>query len=246
MPITLALHQPEIGRSALPLGNFRRRPLHRVARVFTVVICAMALAGCCITRSNMTRSSMISQTAYSKKLAVSKKFTGSKSRTPIPTAALISQSAQSEKVTESIKSGGSKSRTPSPLPATPLLNPQPEPSCELETTESSTDERQKLDYERQCYRHAEMIVRSRLQFLQESVDKTISAIKRTSRPLPAASLLSPQPEPSCELETTGSNADERQKLDYERQCYRHAEMIVRSRLQLLQESMIKHSERGGP
>jgi hypothetical protein len=82
-----------------------------------------------------------------------------------------------------------------------------------------------------------MIVRSRLRLLQGSVDKTITAIKGTPIPLPAAPLLSPQPEPSCEFETTGSNADERQKLDYERQCYRHAEMIVRNRLQRLQGSV---------
>jgi hypothetical protein len=73
------------------------------------------------------------------------------------------------------KSTESQSRRPIPLPAEPLLSPQPEPSCEVE---SNADERQKLDYERQCYRHAEMIVRGRLQILQSSVDKTISAVKR--------------------------------------------------------------------
>jgi hypothetical protein len=88
------------------------------------------------------------------------------------------QTANSKKVAESKKFTESKSRTPIPLPAAPLLSPQPEPSCEFETTESNLDERQKLDYERQCYRHAEMIVRSRLQLLQGSVDKTISAVKR--------------------------------------------------------------------
>jgi hypothetical protein len=107
-----------------------------------------------------------------------------------------------------------------------------------------------FDYERQCYRHAEMIARNRLQLLQGSVDKTISATKRMPIPLPAAPLLSPQPEPSCE--TTDTNADVRQKLDYERQCYRHAEMIVRSRLQLLQGSVektinaVQRSEQSGP
>jgi hypothetical protein len=249
MSIALALAQHEIGRNALPRGNSRRRPLHRLAHVFTVVICAMALAGCCITRRNMTRGSVISQPAYSKKVAVSKKFTRSKSRTPIPAAALISQPAQSEKVTESIKSSGAKSRTPIPLPAMPLLDPQPEPSCEVKTSGSNADERQRLDYERQCYRHAEMIVRSRLQLLQGSIDKTISASKGSPIPLPAASLLSPQPEPVCE--TTDTYASERQKLDYERQCYRHAEMIVRDRLQLLQRSVdttigaVKRGARGG-
>jgi hypothetical protein len=98
-----------------------------------------------------------------------------------------------------------------------------------------------------------MIVRSRLQLLQESADKINIAIKGTPVPLREAPLLSPQPEPSCEFEITGSsNADERQKLDYERQCYRHAEMIVRSRLQLLQDSVektisaIQRNERGSP
>jgi len=95
-----------------------------------------------------------------------------------------------------------------------------------------------------------MIVRSRLQLLQGSVDKTISANKGAPILLPEASLLSPQPEPICE--TTDTNADERQKLDYERQCYRHAEMIARDRLQLLQKSVdatidaIRRGERGGP
>jgi len=93
---------------------------------------------------------------------------------------MISQTVNSKKVTESKKFTESKSRTPIPLPAAPLLS-QPEPSCEFETADSNADERQKLDYERQCYRHAEMIVRSRLQLLQGSVDKTISAVKRSER-----------------------------------------------------------------
>jgi hypothetical protein len=47
-----------------------------------------------------------------------------------------------------------------PVPGRELLNPQAEPDCEFTTTDPKADERQKLDYERQCYRHAEMIVRS--------------------------------------------------------------------------------------
>ena len=166
---------------------------------------------------------------------------------------LISQTANHPKVTEPNKFTERKSRTAIPLPAAPLLSPQPQPSCEFETAESKVEERQKLDYEQQCYRHAEIIARDRLQLLQDSIDKTISAIKETPIALPPAPLLSPQPEPSCEFETAGSsNIDERQKLDYERQCYRHAEMIVRDRLQLLQRSVdatisaIKRRERGSP
>ena len=76
---------------------------------------------------------------------------------------------------------GPGSRTPIPLPARALLNPQPQPDCEAATTDSKTDDRQKLDYERQCYRHAEMIVRGRLELLQGSVDKTIKVVKRNER-----------------------------------------------------------------
>ena len=65
-----------------------------------------------------------------------------------------------------------------PVPGRELLNRQAEPDCEFKTTDPKADERQKLDYERQCYRHAEMIVRSRLQLLQGSVDETIKAFKR--------------------------------------------------------------------
>jgi len=69
--------------------------------------------------------------------------------------------------------------TPIPLPAAELLIRQPQPSCEI--ADSSVDERQKLDYERQCYRHAEMIVRARLELLQNSIDKTISAARSSEQ-----------------------------------------------------------------
>jgi hypothetical protein len=77
--------------------------------------------------------------------------------------------------------GGTGSRTPIPLPGRGLLQAQPEPQCAFESTEPKTDERQKLDYERQCYRHAEMIARGRLDLLQGSVAKTIKAVKRSER-----------------------------------------------------------------
>ena len=69
-------------------------------------------------------------------------------------------------------------RKPVPLPDRALLSPQPEPDCEFKTTEPKTEERMKLDYERQCYRHAEMIVRNRLELLQSYLDKTINAVKQ--------------------------------------------------------------------
>src|SRR5215471_2937981 len=48
-------------------------------------------------------------------------------------------------------------------------------------------------------------------------------------------LLAPQPEPNCAFKPEDHpNATELQRLDYERQCYRQLEMIVRNRLQMLQ------------
>lgn len=52
-----------------------------------------------------------------------------------------------------------------------------------------------------------------------------------------AALLSSQPEPDCAFKTDDPNATERQQLDYERQCYRHAEMIARNRLEMLQSAI---------
>jgi TPR repeat protein len=62
--------------------------------------------------------------------------------------------------------------------------------------------------------------------------------------LPDSVLLAPQPEPDCAFKTNDPDATERQQLDYERQCYRHAEMIVRDRLQMLQDAIKERP--GGP
>ena len=84
----------------------------------------------------------------------------------------------------------SESKTPIPLPGRALLKSQPAPDCEYKPTEPdaapaepNADDRRKLDYERQCYRHAEAIARDRLQRLQSSVDKTIKAVRRSEAQL---------------------------------------------------------------
>ncbi len=66
-----------------------------------------------------------------------------------------------------------------PLPEKALLEPQPEPDCRFKGADAKADDRQKLDYQQQCYRQAEMIVHERLRRLQRSVAKTIEAVKRT-------------------------------------------------------------------
>ena len=81
-----------------------------------------------------------------------------------------------------------------PLPESALLAQQPAPRCEYRGTKGDSAEKKadapveqatqvKLDYERQCYRHAEMIARAKLRKLQESVARTMLALKteRTSR-----------------------------------------------------------------
>ena len=68
----------------------------------------------------------------------------------------------------------------------PMLVRQPAPNCEYRSASSSqaratdTDpdqQRAKLDYERQCYRHAAIIARSRLRNLQDAVEKTSKGVK---------------------------------------------------------------------
>src|SRR5262245_41186671 len=63
-----------------------------------------------------------------------------------------------------------------PIPARALMMSPPEPDCQLK--DPNADERQRLDYERQCYRQAEIIARDRLRLLQASVRRTARAINR--------------------------------------------------------------------
>jgi hypothetical protein len=111
--------------------------------------------------------------------------------------------------------------------------------------------RTKLDYELQCHRHAEMILRRHLLQLQASTSETIKAIERHAQPaalchagtaisLPDRALLAPPAELNCEFKpAAGVSADAaaQMKLDYERQCWRHAEMIARDRLRRLQAAL---------
>ena len=177
-----------------------------------------------------------------------------------------------------------------PRPNPTLLTPPSEFNCEFKTssrnegpdqlqpseTRGQTDPGAeaaalvaKLDYERQCYRHARTIVRDRLRQLQASVDKAMKAVNlacpaartgratrlgsTTSIPLPTRALLTEPADIDCEFKDsslddaggapqptpTRAQADAalRIKLDYERQCYRHDEMILRNGLQLLQASV---------
>ena len=75
-----------------------------------------------------------------------------------------------------------------------LLKPQPPPKCDAKTRSAAQKQTatadadgeagklRQLDYEAQCYRHAEMIARSRLGRLQESVQDMV----RAAKPAPSA------------------------------------------------------------
>jgi hypothetical protein len=82
---------------------------------------------------------------------------------------------------------------PVPLPNQALLAPQRQPDCEAEMADAQRLAslaplepdanadlalRIKLEYERECYRQAEMRVRDRLQKLQASTTDTIKAVKQ--------------------------------------------------------------------
>ena len=69
---------------------------------------------------------------------------------------------------------GSTSRGTAALPDQALLKTQPAPACDYKSggtpqPDPAEAQRMKLDYERQCYRHAELLVRARLGRLQDAI-----------------------------------------------------------------------------
>jgi hypothetical protein len=72
-----------------------------------------------------------------------------------------------------------------PLPGRALLAPPRKPDCEFHEIglgdtmpDAAEAGRRKLDYERRCYRRAEMQMRARLQRLQAAVAESLRAIER--------------------------------------------------------------------
>jgi hypothetical protein len=78
-----------------------------------------------------------------------------------------------------------------PLPGPELLEHQSKPNCELPPSDrllGAIPETTQLIYERECYKNAETVVRSRLQLLQDATASTIKALNdaAASRPLQPA------------------------------------------------------------
>jgi len=150
-----------------------------------------------------------------------------------------------------------------PLPVAALLTPPPESKCAFQIASLNAAPSQ-LDYERQCHRDAGVILRDRLLQLQASVGEAVKAINRAcpaavstagpgsrpSIPLPRRTLLTPPLDVDCTFKDGSDAADSaprptpaeaiaavRVKLDYERQCYRHNEIILRNGLEQLQAAV---------
>jgi hypothetical protein len=148
-----------------------------------------------------------------------------------------------------------------PLPDAALLAPSPS-GCAFQITLNAAPSQ--LDHERQCHRDAGVILRDRLLKLQASVGETVKAINRAcpaavstaqpgsrpSIPLPRPTLLTRPPDVDCTFKDSSDAADSaprptpaeaiaavRMKLDYERQCYRHNEIILRTGLEQLQAAV---------
>jgi hypothetical protein len=72
-----------------------------------------------------------------------------------------------------------------PLPEPELLERQAAPDCEFKSSAPVDDKiafrAMKLDYEQQCYRQSESILRARMERLQDAVNKTIESLKRSDR-----------------------------------------------------------------
>jgi hypothetical protein len=113
-------------------------------------------------------------------------------------------------------------RTHIPLPDRTLLAPPAEFNCEFKAAspneapgqsspgpapaqaDPNAALRAKLDYERQCYRHAEMILRDRLLRLQAAVGETIMAVNRGDPPKieqPEGRMIDEAPERALKVST---------------------------------------------
>ena len=81
---------------------------------------------------------------------------------------------------------GALPRPSIPLPEPELLERQMAPECEFKSTAQADDEvalrAMKLDYEQQCYRQSEYILRARMERPQDAVSKMIESMNRQERP----------------------------------------------------------------
>jgi hypothetical protein len=118
------------------------------------------------------------RTAASKPASVSAKDVGSEKRAERTSES--SENGSNWRASIVGLSPGYTLRPHIPLPEPELLMRQAAPDCEFRSAAQSTDQAalhtMRLDYERQCYRQSEFIVRARMERLQEAVMKTIESL----------------------------------------------------------------------
>ena len=121
----------------------------------------------------------------------------------------------SDPATKTDRLAAAKARSAIPLPNRALLAPPAQFNCELKAATQSQPGpapaqadldaglRAKLEYERQCYRHAEMILRDRLLGLQAAVGETIKAVNSRNPPtVKQPKRRSVQPQPQAQQQAT--------------------------------------------
>ena len=174
MPAVVTLTRLGTDRQASFPVCRRRKPLQLSACALAASFCAVTLSGCESTWHSPTVANTASAHGASRNAHKSSNTASSHA---------LGKGAHhlKEGLAEGANAYTAASSAPRPglipLPDPVLLSPQPEFDCDFKTTEPKTEELMKLDYERQCYRHAEMIVRNHLELLQSAVDKMINSFR---------------------------------------------------------------------
>ena len=111
--------------------------------------------------------------------------TRSASRVPLPKAALLAPQAPPDcgeaKTADARPAAGDSKRMASAVVREPASAAPVPPSPDAERN-AELALRIKLEYERECYRQAEVRVRERLHQLQSSVGETVKSVNRTEQP----------------------------------------------------------------
>lgn len=175
---SVVVRGPAAGRSARKGEILSRQsvPGFRAAGAVYLLAGALLLSGCA---SNPELAS--NQAAPRAGASSSKAALPSKARAATLRAVRDHGDARAD-VTATIKPAPA---APIPLPDEALLKRQPPPDCEMRTQPAGVGPTEvKLatyDYERQCYRQVETIVRGRLDALQDAVEETVKAVKSLER-----------------------------------------------------------------
>jgi hypothetical protein len=146
----------------------------RPATVASLALIGLILAGC--ARSTTENASAIKRVSIFSSSSKHTSKQNSQPRISPPVSERASQSGIS-------------------LPEPELLEHQAAPDCEFKSAAQADSEiarrAMKLDYEQQCYRQSEAILRARMERLQDAVGKTIESLKRRDRTSGSGAFMAP-------------------------------------------------------